>query len=233
MEDVRPNEQRAKIAILLIWIIIAIETVKLISDYLELQLLSKANSGLTVTMEAANANDIRQQIIAVIYLIVAIVSTVTFIQWFRRAYYNLHTQIYNLDFEEGWAAWSWFVPILNLYRPYKIMKELYHETENLLSQRVENYTPKDSAALLGVWWALWIIDSFLGQFIFRYSLRANEIDELITVSQTSILSPFISIPLSLILIRVIKDYATMETLLYADGIIKEEDDSDIIDSHLT
>jgi hypothetical protein len=64
-------------------------------------------------------------------------------------------------------------------------------------------------------------------------LRANEIDELITVSQTSILSPFISIPLSLILIRVIKDYATMETLLYADGIIKEEDDSDIIDSHLT
>jgi hypothetical protein len=233
MEDVKPNEQRAKIAILLIWIIIAIESVKLISDYLELQLLSKANSGLTVTMEAANANDIRQQIIAVIYAIVAIISTVTFIQWFRRAYFNLHTQIYNLDFEEGWAAWAWFVPILNLYRPYKIMKELFHETENLLSQRVENYTPKDSAGLLGVWWTLWIIDSFLGQFILRYSLRANEVDELITVSQTSILSSFISIPLSLIIIRVIKDYTAMETLLYADGIIKEEDDSDIIDSHLT
>jgi hypothetical protein len=233
MEDVRPNEQRAKTAILLIWIVFAIEAIKLISDYLELQLLSKANAGLTITVEAANANDIRQQIIAVVYLIVAIVSTVTFIQWFRRAYYNLHTQIYNLDFEEGWAAWAWFVPILNLYRPYKIMKELYHETENLLSQRIENYIPKDSAALLGVWWALWIIDSFLGQFMFRYSLRADGVDELITVSQTSILSSFISIPLSLIIIRVIKDYAAMETLPYADGIIKEEDDSDIIDSHLT
>lgn len=235
MEDVRPNEQRAKTAKILIWIVLAIEILMLISDFFEYQLLSNASAGLSISPESATANDLRQQILAILYLIAYITSAVTFINWFRRAYYNLHTQIYNLRFDEGWAAGAWFVPFLNLFRPYQIMKELYQETEHLLVERVENYQTHNHTALLGGWWTLWIIVSFIGQFVFRYSVGADTIEELMVVSVASIISSVASIPLAFVAVEVIGRYTKMEALLYNEGytVEKEEDDSDIIDSHLT
>ncbi len=55
--------------------------------------------------------------------------------WFRRAYFNLHQKVSYLSHSEGWAAGSWFVPIVNLYRPYQIMKEIYVETKELFTKR--------------------------------------------------------------------------------------------------
>jgi Domain of unknown function (DUF4328) len=236
MEDVRPNEQRAKTAKILIWIVLAMEILMLISDFLEYQLLSNASAGGIISPESATANDLRQQIIAIVFLIVYITSVVTFINWFRRAYYNLHTQISNLRFDEGWAAGAWFVPFVNLVRPYQIMKELYEETEHLLAERGENHNPQNSTALLSGWWALWIIVGLIGNFILRYSLNADEIEELMVVSVASIISSIVSIPLSLSAVEVIGRYAKMEALLYNEEytIKKEEDyDSDVIDSHMT
>lgn len=235
MEDVRPNEQRAKTAKILIWIVLAIEILMLISDFFEYQLLSNASAGLSISPESATANDTRQLIISILYLIAYITSAVTFIMWFRRAYYNLHTQIFNLNHDEGWAAGAWFVPFLNLFRPYQIMKELYQETEHLLVERVENYQTHNHTALLGGWWALWIFVSFVGQFVFRYSVGADTIEELMVVSVASIVSSVASIPLAFMAVEVIGRYAKMEALLYNEGytVEKEEDDSDIIDSHLT
>uniref|UniRef100_UPI003364D9F2 DUF4328 domain-containing protein n=1 Tax=Haliscomenobacter sp. TaxID=2717303 RepID=UPI003364D9F2 len=219
----------------LIWIVMAIEILMLISDFFEYQLLSNASAGLTISPESATANDTRQLILAIVYLIAYITSGVTFISWFRRAYYNLHTQIYNLNYDEGWAAGAWFVPILHLFRPYQIMKELYQETENLLAERVENYQAHNHTALLGGWWALWIFVSLIGQFVFRYSIGADTIEELMVVSIASIISSVASIPLAFIAVEVIGRYAKMEAMLYNEEYTfeKEEDDSDIIDSHLT
>jgi hypothetical protein len=225
MEDVRPNEQRAKTAKILIWIVLALEI-----------LLSNASAGGIISTESATANDLRQQIIAIVFMIAYITSAVTFISWFRRAYYNLHTQISNLRFDEGWAAGAWFVPFVNLVRPYQIMKELYQETEHLLAERGKNHNPQNSTALLSGWWTLWIIVGLIGNFILRYSLNADEIEELMVVSIASIISSIVSIPLSLSAVEVIGRYAKMETLLYNEeyAINKEEDyDSDVIDSHMT
>lgn len=236
MEDVRPNEQRAKTAKILIWIVLALEILMLISDFLQYQLLSNASAGGIISTESATANDLRQQIIAIVFMIAYITSAVTFISWFRRAYYNLHTQISNLRFDEGWAAGAWFVPFVNLVRPYQIMKELYQETEHLLAERGKNHNPQNSTALLSGWWVLWIIVGLIGNFILRYSMNADEIEELMVVSIASIISSIVSIPLSLSAVEVIGRYAKMETLLYNEEytINKEEDyDSDVIDSHMT
>ena len=77
--------------------------------------------------------------------------------------------------------------------------------------------------------------SFVGQFVFRYSVGADTIEELMVVSIASIVSSVASIPLAFMAVEVIGRYAKMEALLYNGeySIEKEEDDSDVIDSHLT
>lgn len=225
MENLKPNGQRAKIAIMLIWIVLTVEIISLLSDYLQYDLLQTVANGGQISTETATDNDLRQRIIAMIYLAVFIISGITFIRWFRRAYYNLHLKAESLSFTEGWAAGCWFVPIICLYRPNQIMKELYLETQSLLSQKNENYAQNLTTHSIGWWWALWIISSLLGQFIFRYSLNAETIEELTTTTIASIIASIIGIPLAIITVKVIKDYSEIEPLLYE---LKDEEEEEKI-----
>ncbi len=45
MKNLKPNEQRAKNAIVLIWVVLAVEMVVLISDYFQYELLQTAAKG--------------------------------------------------------------------------------------------------------------------------------------------------------------------------------------------
>lgn len=214
MENLKPNKQRAKNAITLIWFVLALEIASLISGYFQYDLLQIAANGGEISTESATSNDTREQLIGIIYMIVYIISAVTFIQWFRRAYFNLHLKVNHLSQPESWAAGSWFVPILSLYRPYQIMKELYHETKELLVKKGLSFNDNFTPNYLGWWWTLWIINNFIGQFIFRYSMKAESIDELTTSTIASMIGNIIGIPLAFITVKVIKDYSNVEPMLH-------------------
>ena len=96
MESLKPNEQRAKAAIILIWIFFILEIVSLISNYLQYDLLQRALSGGMISTLTVTFNDLRQQIISYTQLIVYIICAITFIRWFRRAYFNLHLRVVRL-----------------------------------------------------------------------------------------------------------------------------------------
>ena len=213
MENLNQNVQRAKNAIILIWIVLALEIISLVSGYFQYDLLQTVANGGEISTETATANDLREQMIGIIYLIAYVISTVTFIQWFRRAYFNLHQKVTYLAYTEGWAAGSWFVPIVNLYRPYQIMKELYQETKALFIKKGIDVNSNFTTNALGWWWTLWIINSIIGQFVFRYSMKAETIDELTISTVASMIGNILGIPLALITVKVIKDYANVEILL--------------------
>ena len=222
MENLKPNERRAKNAITLIWIVLGLEIVSFISGYFQYDLLQTAANGGEISIETANANDTREQIIGIISLTAFVISSLTFIQWFRRAYCNLHLRVNHLSHTEVWAARSWFVPIVNLYRPYQIMKELYQETKELLIKKGLGLNENFTTGFLGWWWTFWIINNAIGQFIFRYSMKAESIDELIISTVASMIGNVVGIPLALITVKVIKDYANVEPLLIE---IKDEEET--------
>jgi hypothetical protein len=213
MENLKPNGQRAKNAITLIWIVFALEIISLISGYFQYDLLQTAANGGEISTESATANDTREQMIGIIYLIAYVISAITFIKWFRRAYFNLHLRVNHLSQTEGWAAGSWFVPIVSLYRPNQIMKELYQETKELLIKKGFSVNDNFTSSSLGWWWTLWIINNIMGNFVFRYSMKAESIDELTSSTIASMVGNIIGIPLALITVKVIKDYSNVEPLL--------------------
>lgn len=213
MKQLRPNETRAKTAILLIWIVLGLDVISAISSYFQADLLNRIAMGEIISPKVADANDIRESIIGILYLIVYVTSGITFIMWFRRAYYNLHQKVSNLSYGEGWAAGSWFVPILNLFRPFQIMSELYKKTQNYLVEKEVVNVKKSYTALLAVWWILWIVSGFIGNFEFQTSRNAETIDSLIFMTNVSLFSSVFGIPLAIVTVKVIKDYAEMEPLL--------------------
>lgn len=220
MENLKPNGQRAKNAITLIWIVLALKIVALISTYFQYDLLLTGAKEGGISAEAGNSNYWRERIVGLANIVAYGISIVTFLLWFRRAYFNLHQKVSNLDYSEGWAVGSWFVPIVNFYRPYRIMKELYQETNNLLIRNQTNVTSNLSSNTLGLWWTLWIMFNLLGQISYRYSARAVSIEDFTDSSILGMVVNSFAIALSFITVKIIKDYALVEPLL--NEVVEEE-----------
>lgn len=88
MEQIRPNGQRARNAVMLIWMVMAWDVIALFSGYLQYDLLQSALNGGEISPVTATANDTREQVVGLIHTMVYLISVVTFILWFRRAYFN-------------------------------------------------------------------------------------------------------------------------------------------------
>lgn len=134
------------------------EVFVLLSEVLLYNVLTKVNKGEIDFTDISYVTSVEYVQIAInaIAIVIYVISCITFIQWFRRAYYNLGQIAKNLSYEEGWAAGSWFVPILNYFRPYQIMKELYKKTKKNFTtikshdqNQPANPIPKPMVGILG------------------------------------------------------------------------------------
>lgn len=216
----KPNQKRSKIAITLIWVCLIVNLISLFSSYLQYELLTQLSNGVEISNYKLEQNDSREQLIGYVSLIVSIISAVTFIQWFRRAYFNLHSLVPSLTFTEGWAAGSWFVPVIGFFRPYQIMIELYNKTIARLEEikLIENQS--FDVSFVKVWWVLWIIVSIIGRVVYINISEAETIDKFIDYTVFSMVQSLLYIPLSFLTIKVIKDYSNFENILFNDSAIE-------------
>jgi hypothetical protein len=210
--NLRPNEERGKLAIVMVWIVLGCHMLYLISSAFQYELLTNIAGKGEFSMEEVDANDSRQQLIAIVLVVAYITSVITYIRWFRRAYYNLHSVTNYLTYTEGWAAGSWFVPIINLFWPYRIMKEMYERTQQLLNEKGHDIYPQ--LDYIGWWWALWIIINGFGCYSARYSGSAKEVDELMNSNIISMVGSLTYIPLCILAVVVIKNYMEMENIMH-------------------
>lgn len=189
----------------------------IISSVLQYLLLERMQLG-NYTQEEATANDVRHQIIAYTNVAVYIFCIVLFIFWFRRAYNNLNLsgRAYT-KYPEGWAAGAWFVPFLNLARPYIIMKEIWEKTQEATHNLI-TYKP---SKILGWWWVLWIINNIGTNFINRYFKERN-VEELITSTIASIVFNFVELLTLLLLIIIVKNIMVFEKNLHESLLIEDE-----------
>ncbi len=225
MTNLRPNKTRAKYAMLMISIVMAMEILSIVSNYLQYELISGFIEGANMTNEEAETNELRQNIIGMLYSIAMIGSTITFIQWFRRAYFNLGVICPNLNHKNGWAAGAWFVPFLNLYVPYQIMKELYTKTFQYLRNNGK-YTTNLSTSLVGWWWAIWLIGILRIKIIFNWSISPEE--ALVNASLASMFYSSIMLIAGVLALMVINNYAEVEHLLEEQEPLSETTEDNFI-----
>ena len=107
-------------------------------------------------------------IAVLIQISVFVVSSIVFIVWFRRAYRNLPALgARNLRYKPGWAVGAWFVPILGYFRPVQIASDIWKASDPAMEERVNTpWVVRSGSALVGWWWALWLIANFAAEIPF-------------------------------------------------------------------
>lgn len=141
--------------------------------------------------------------ITILRVVAFVVNVVTFILWFRRAYNNLYKiGVHGLQWTEGWAAGSWFVPILNLFAPYQIMREIWHKTQTM-SKPEETQVHSD--AIVGWWWGTFIACGIVAGIV-NAAIEDNDTPEtmMATVMGDLVVQLLYLIPLILCIIMIKK-----------------------------
>lgn len=132
----------------------ALALVVLFSYGVQYQLLGQLQRGVAVTPAAADANDWRVRVLSGFQLVVALLAFVALVQWFYRAYQNVHRlPRARPDYRPSMAAWCWFIPFINLWYPYKIMVEIGHYLGRFAHPRTQVLSSRwDYLAV--AWWVL-------------------------------------------------------------------------------
>jgi len=196
---------------------VMVVVIAIISSALEAQLLSDFKNGVytseKLAVAAAEANDDRQGKIGIVQLILFLVSGILSLKWIYRANFNARgLGAINMVFTPGWAIGWYFIPIANLWKPYQAMKEIWKASNN--TQNWNIWSAKSVSSLLPWWWFFWLSSGIIGNAAFRMTLRANEIDELLTANAVAQLSNISGIFLSLIFIGILTRIYNMQMSNY-------------------
>ena len=112
---------------------------------------------------------------ALVYLFVYIATFIVFAMFTHRSCHNAHALgARGMEFTPGWAVGWYFIPFLNLFKPYQAVQEMY--------QALDPEAGSDDWRLLGSvpgfvgwWWAAWIVSNILGGIIGRGRLQLGPV----------------------------------------------------------
>lgn len=216
MFAIRPNQARARQLINAFYVMMGLTLLTLALAVWQYFLFQGfINDPLNIDLEKAELSDNLDRISGVIDITMKIVVIVLFIRWFRRAYYNLHmASPGQASYEEGWAAGAWFVPILNLFRPFQIMREIWVGTQRAIPHRIMDVAP---VTIVGIWWALYLAMNISGNILFRLSLNVDSIDDLNAVSILSLIVEIVTVPAILVAVVMVKKASSFEDLLWDEA----------------
>src|SRR5262249_17781766 len=94
--------------------------------------------------------------------ITLIATVVVFLLWQHRAYNNLPALgVPRPDFSSGWVVGSWFVPFLNLVRPYKIVKYIRDKSNPEAVSAEGGYYDTGGNFTLKAWWGFWLASNIV------------------------------------------------------------------------
>ncbi|WP_307537245.1 DUF4328 domain-containing protein [Streptomyces sp. V3I8] len=130
---------------------VATDLFALWSDFLTYDVADRlAGDGFGAVPEAdIDRADVLYGVAGVVQTIAVVVAAVLFLVWFQRARVNAEVfDPFGHRMKRGWTCWGWFVPIVNLWFPRRIMEDVW--TASSPAGRVPH-------GLVNSWWTLWII----------------------------------------------------------------------------
>lgn len=150
--------ERARFAQGAIWLNLAATVLAFVSLVRDRSLLVDIRDGEFVSNERIDAVDRFAVIVGVIYLLTFLLAAIAFVRWFAQAYRNLASWTL-VKHKTGWAIGAWFVPFLNVWRPFKIAEEIAVGSSDPRADR----RPR----IITVWWTAFMASNLISRALFR------------------------------------------------------------------
>lgn len=164
------------------------------SSVMVYEMLLSVQNGADVPEEEAEAHDTRQIGVGLLQLASSIFIGIIFLMWVYRMSRNAHAiENAKLEYSPGWAVGWYFIPIVNIWKPYQAMKETYQAFINR----------EHIGMVLPVWWFAWLLANAMGRIDARYALKTDTLDQLLTGTQLTIIADSCAVFLDVVAIMMV------------------------------
>ncbi len=160
-------------------------------------------------------NDTRQMAVALIHIVVYVGLVVSFLLWLHRASKNLPAlgnPKSQVEYTPGWAVGWFFVPLANLFMPYKAVKEVWEKSDPFIKSRDDMmFTPTSSAALVTGWWIGWVAMNVLGRITSRLQTDTATPDTMRWVTWVDVVGDVVGIIAAVLAVFVVRGIDRRQT----------------------
>jgi len=134
----------------------------LLLDAYQLVILPNSVTADIASLEGGEAwPNVLRGLTALLELLVLLITIILFSIWLHRVNKNLRSLgARNIEFTPGWAVGWFFIPFLNIYMPYKVVKEVWVKSAPDVGTG-EAWQQSSSTSLVTWWWFIWIISNVL------------------------------------------------------------------------
>lgn len=140
----------------------------------------QGDMGAAVGQEQPDSHALFQAMLALLTLLVVLGLIVTFLMWLHRVMRNipaLGNAKSRVEYTPGWAVGSFFIPVLNLFMPYRAVREAWAKSDPAIRTQDDiMFTPSPSGGLVLGWWLSWLAFNFLSRISSRISPEIGTLD---------------------------------------------------------
>jgi hypothetical protein len=212
-----PTNLTAYLKVMLV-VYLLLNIISLCQDFGKLNYLQSGN----ITKAGLESIFDRNAFVGLCSFLAYMVTGILFLMWIHRANLNIRGfGAIDLKYTPGWSVGYYFIPIMNLFKPYQAMREIWKASKN-----PANWKSESGSGLLRLWWGLWLASCFLNHISFKASMRADSLKAHLTATYNSITCEIIDIPLTVVAIVLIgKVYAMQKTFVGGEIILQNNQQS--------
>ncbi|WP_327697270.1 DUF4328 domain-containing protein [Streptomyces sp. NBC_00459] len=132
-----------------------------------------------------------------------VAAIVVYLVWFLRV--RVNAEVFNPfghSKKRGWAGWGWFVPVVSLWFPRRIMLDIWDASSPVGTRA--------SHALVNAWWTLWLATLVTSRLAFSASSRAETVEEIQDAAGQMLLSDVVDIVAAVLAILVVLRLTRMQ-----------------------
>ncbi|MFH8403165.1 DUF4328 domain-containing protein [Streptomyces sp. NPDC018019] len=195
----RPTKGLATAVTTLLYVVIATDLLAVGAD---LNIRALLGDLATATEQKAERADALYGLAAVLQGTALLATAVVFIIWFHRS--RVNAEHYTRDvctLGRGWAIGSWFVPIGNLWLPFRVAKETWQASAQSAPDGSRRTV---SAAPVRAWWTLWVVSLIVGRTgntLYKRAELPDAIRQAVTVVALSDLLDIAAAVLAILFVR--------------------------------
>lgn len=182
---------------------IVVSGVCVVSDAAQLQLLRRARTEARPSKEELRANDSRQAMLRLVRAALRFPTGIAFLWWFFRVHKNLLGLGWTADrltYRSDSAVIGFFIPFVNLVRPYQMMMEVWEKSDPHPAE-----ARQQDSAVVGWWWGGYLLSGVLTSAAALMLLqKKHSFDQFVGLSWLQLIANFTVIPAGLLAITVVQ-----------------------------
>ncbi|MFI5670461.1 DUF4328 domain-containing protein [Streptomyces sp. NPDC051704] len=165
--------------------------------------------------DALDRSDTLTAIAGSLQFLILLATAVVFIIWFHRV--RVNGEIMRPDaFSQtrGWAIGGWFIPLGNLFLPYRTAREIWTASTQFAP---DGSFREVSAAPVNTWWAVWVFSALSDRVLSVMYRRAETPEALRDASAVGMVTDLLTVAAAVLAIVFVRKLTAMQTTKAEQG----------------